>query len=105
MSHNGTSNTTNDEISRIVKLWIDGNIRVNYMHNISSQSINDMNNMKKIYYNLILDELKKQMRTDDINTIEIKLGGSLQVFFDETGIVGSIINDSSDDYYGDDYDD
>ena len=94
-----------DDIAEIVDIWLEGNIQNEYFCKVTDiQYVDmDMNSIKKIYYNLFVNELIKQTKMDNIEMIEKRLGGTLQVFFDEEGIIVCIVNDT---YYqaGDDYD-
>ena len=109
----------NDMISRTVTLWLEGYTHVEYAYDMNYADRDNfltqsMDEIKIHFYDLILNELKKQTKLDEIVLIETKLGGKLQVFFDESGIIGCIIHknyynekksDSSDSYDLDDYDD
>jgi hypothetical protein len=84
------------DISEIVDIWLEGNIKEEYfckVNDIANVEM-DMDSIKKIYYNLFVNELKKQSKMDNIDTIEKHIGGSLHVFFDEEGILVCIVNDA-----------
>ena len=104
------------DIVEVVDIWLEGNIKKEYFCKVSHLQYMDidmymnMNAIKNKYYNLFLTELKKQTKMDNIEMIEKRLDGSLQVFFDEGGIIVCIVNEDyyiagdSDDSHDDNYD-
>ena len=105
------------EIARIVKLWLEGNIEIEYINDLyyKNNTIRDINESKQYFYDIIMNEIKKQLNSDDITLIENRLNGFLVVCMDEIDIKAFINNDDNiyfnrkndniDDYDYDDYDD
>jgi len=83
-----------NDITNLVKIWISGDYK--HTHLFEKQIINnlDMIETKKYFYNLIMAELKKQLKTNDCNKIMEHLNGEFNVFFDEVGILACINSDS-----------
>ena len=94
-------------ITNLVKIWISGDYKHEHLFEQKQMSNTDMIETKKYFYDMIMNEIKKQLNTTDINEINKKLKGELNVFFDELGILACIVTENSDvsDYECDDYDD
>jgi hypothetical protein len=102
----------NNDICDTVNMWLDGYTKFEYSCDtcrIKELGLYDKNmtELKEFFYDLILNELMKQLKFDNIMMIEKRLGGALQVYFDESGIIGCIVNDTyeGEGYDLDDYDD
>ena len=101
-------------ISVIVETWLEGYIGCEYSCKNNLQEFFEkkmnMTDIKTLYYNLFVTELKKQTKMDKIEMIEEQLGGLLQVFLDEEDIKVCIVNESyydagdSDELYDDNND-
>jgi len=102
-----------DVIHETIDLWVSGYTNIECIYDMKDivlpKTTDEMISIKSDFYNMITNELKKLLKIDNIETIEEKLNGKINVFWDETKLFACIINDdmyhiSSDEEYEDDYD-
>jgi hypothetical protein len=94
-----SSNDLNDNISSVVKLWLEGNTKIEYIDTVIYKLDETMADRKKILYNLIMTEIQKQLNTTDKSIVEEKLGGELFVCLDEEDMKAFITGNNYNNIY------
>ena len=93
-------------ITNIVREWIKQINKIEYIHRLDIDQLNiNIEKKKEYYYNLFMNEIKNQLKTEQQTIIEQKLGGILKCKEYNYHILFYIKKDNHDDYSDDSNDD